>query len=119
MRFRGIIGLLSVFSMAHFALVGSDLVCAKHSVAQGSQSSDAMPGMDHGPGQQSPVGKLPCKIPARADCCQAVASCAPSVAVASVVAIADALILSSTVPSSIDDVPLSRIAAPEPPPPKA
>ena len=118
MRLRRIFCVLVTFTMAHLAVVGSDLVCAKHSVTQVAQADVAMPGMDHG--QTGHHGdQPPCKTPARADCCQAVASCAVSVAIASVVAVADAPPMSSAVLASIDNVPLSRVAAPDPPPPKA
>lgn len=119
MRLRGILGVFVTFTMAHLALVGSDLVCAKHGVAPTAQPGDAMPGMDHGQPAGQTGDKQPCKTPTRADCCQAVASCAPSMAMASVVAIAEAPMMSSAALAFIGQIPLSRVAAPDPPPPKA
>ena len=119
MRLRGILGVFVTFTMAHLALVGGDLVCAKHAVARAAQPGDAMPGMDHGQPAGQTGDKQPCKTPTRADCCQAVASCAPSIAMASVVVVSEASMMSSATHASIDSVPLSRVAAPDPPPPKA
>ena len=75
-----------------------------------------MPGTDHHDGTGSE--KEPCNIPSRADCCQAVTSCAPSLSLAVVVTSLDVVRDHAAQPPSIDELPLTRLIPPDPPPPK-
>jgi hypothetical protein len=116
MGLRKPFGLLAMLTMANLAFAGSDLVCAKHSDGHHAAAESPMPGTDHHDGTSSE--KDPCNIPSRADCCQAVTSCAPSLSLAAVVTSFDMLADHSQRPRSIDEVPLTRLIPPDPPPPK-
>jgi hypothetical protein len=110
-----------MFVMFHLTLVGPDDVCAEH--GRGAHSAQ-MPGhhaagdaaidrMSHGESDRS------CQTPSSAHCCEAVTSCAVTLAVAER-AIAPATPAGrGGVPAAVTSALLSRSLAPEPPPPKA
>jgi hypothetical protein len=104
-----------MLTMANLAFASSNPVCAKHTGGHHASES-SMPGTDHHDGTGSEKG--PCNIPSRADCCQAVTSCAPSLSLAAVISSLDAIRDHAGQPSSIDEVPLTRLIPPDPPPPK-
>ena len=116
---RRLLGILVLASMSHLVVAGSDLVCATHGhhvVAE--QAPESMPGMhQHDGGGQSE--KERCKVPARSDCCEAMTTCSANAALVSAVD-ADALTsYDAGHLAFVADAPLTRIIAPDPPPPKA
>jgi hypothetical protein len=58
-------------------------------------------------------------VPTRSDCCEAMTSCAASVALASVVEDDAPLQQGAGVAAFLANAPLTRIVPPDPPPPKA
>src|SRR5215470_8525972 len=81
------LGLLMIASMLHLVMVESDSACAKH----GAAPAATMAGMPDHPAPAHPTsspseGRGDCHTPVVPDCCSAVASCAPSIAPATVVA---------------------------------
>jgi hypothetical protein len=116
MGLRRSAGLLVLLTMANLAFAGSHLVCERHSGGHHAAAESTMPATDHHDGTTS--DKDPGNVPARADCCQAVTSCAPGLSLAVVVASFEAVPDRSPLPRSIDEVPLTHLIPPDPPPPK-
>jgi hypothetical protein len=117
MGLRKLSGLLLLLTMANLAAASGDLTCAKHAGGHEAAPESAAPGMDHHVGSESPE-KEPCNVPARSDCCAAMTSCAPSVSLAVIVANVEAPGGHDGQPRSTDEVPLTRLIPPDPPPPK-
>ena len=115
MGLRRLLGLGVLLTMANLAFASSDLVCAKHTGGHHATSESTMPATDHHDGTSE---KAPCDIPSRADCCQAVTSCAPSLSLIAVVTSFDAQQDRVQLPRSTDEVALTRLIPPDPPPPK-
>ena len=89
-----------------------------------------MPGHRHAMvGQQDRVASVhgdaattndqPCKTPARAECCQAMTSCAISAAFARGDRLASVSLPRDVIEPGMMRVPLSPITSPDPPPPRA
>ena len=116
MGLRRLSGLLLVLTMANLAFVGSDVVCAKHAGGHHAAPTSASTDMNHHDGDTQP--NEPCNIPARSDCCQMVTSCAPSMSLAAAVSDLDEVFTHHEQPRSIDELPLTRLIPPDPPPPK-
>jgi hypothetical protein len=118
MRLRKSLGLLLTFSMAHLAMVTGNPACEKPE-SKAAQPADmanmhhAVPA-DHGSAPQ----KEPCDAPASGKCCEAVTSCAVAITLPSAMRLQEMPRVASFVAASIDEIPLSRVVAPDPPPPK-
>jgi hypothetical protein len=119
MWLRKSLGLLLAFTMAHVAMVGSDLGCDRH--AAGATHAADMGAMHHdeGTAQHTAPDKKPCDVPASPKCCEAVTSCAIAVTLGSSAVVYSIPSVATVVVSFADEIPLSRIVAPDPPPPKA
>ena len=119
MWLRRSFGLLLTFTMAHVAMVGSDLACDRH--GPGASPAADMAAMHHGDGASEHAGdntKKPCDVPASNRCCDAVTSCAVGATLAPAMSLHEMPLVASTFGPSIDEIPLSRVVAPDPPPPK-
>jgi len=115
------IGLISMLLMLHLSLVGSDMVCATHgavkahaggavhSAAHDHSDSSAVDASQQDDRETSPA-------PAR---CNGVMSCAPTIAIAAVTAVEDPSLVDAAHPAGPTTALLSRVIAPETPPPKA
>ena len=121
---RRTLGLLSMLFMVHLTLAGSDPVCAKHGSASAmamdtdaSGSSDA----DHHSHSAQSHGEQQdqCEIPVTEDCCNAVTSCSPTIVIESMSAAAEPRPAVDGRPTSHHVTLLSRVTAPETPPPRA
>jgi hypothetical protein len=117
MWLRKLSGLLLMLTLANLAVASSDLVCAKHAGGHQAAPESGAPDMDHHAGSDSPETHR-CNLPARSDCCAAMISCAPSVSLAAAVTGFDAPTAHVAQPGSTDEVPLTRLIPPDPPPPK-
>jgi len=102
-------------AMLHLSVARVDAACAMHDGAPAESSHE---GMQHGDAH-APAEKVPCETPASADCCQALASCAPALGIAEGADVVTPLIVHATIAAVVSERPLSRSRAPEPPPPKA
>jgi hypothetical protein len=121
---RRVTALLSSLLMLQLSFAASDLVCARHdggtatgnhhSAAHAAAASDATHQSHHA--VDAPKS---CEVPARSDCCAALASCGPSIGMLASTREHDAHAINVRVDASVADTPLSLIPAPEPPPPKA
>ncbi len=103
------------------ALAGPDYACANHG-RESQPSADIHRSSEHAMGRSgthhdSP--RVPCKTSGSVRCCEAVASCAVTLAVTTpdrAPVVADA---ASGVPVTADGTLLARAVGPEPPPPKS
>jgi hypothetical protein len=118
MWLRKVSGLLLTLTMAHLAVAGNDLVCARHAGGHHAAAETAMPGMDHHglAGDQAP--EKPCNAPARSDCCEAVTTCAAAISLGTTIVSLEPAAAEHARPISADEVLLSRLIPPDPPPPK-
>jgi hypothetical protein len=135
-----IVGLLTMGFMAHLSLVGTDLVCATHAGPHSAMahsaygmSAAAMGEMDSGVMQEEAAyasltlvsasahasDDAPCQIPSTVHCCDAMTGCALTLAVTKVADARQLPARSEGVAIAAAFAPLSRLTAPEPPPPKA
>lgn len=108
--------------MAHLSLVGTDLACAKHGVAKAPDAhaahSTARHHVSHS-GRGASQQQDDCETPATPDCCSAVTSCAPTIAIGEVTSVDQTPLVDASRPVGTATAPLSRVVAPETPPPKA
>ena len=119
MWLRKSLGLLLTFTMAHVAMVGSDLACDRHE--PGATHAAGMANMHHGDAATEHQGasrKAPCDVPASNKCCEAVTSCAVEVTLSPSMTLHEMPLVASAFAPSVDEIPLSRVVAPDPPPPK-
>ena len=122
---RRALGFVSMLLMLHLTLVGSDRVCAKHGVdatAAAMHGSSAHSGMSHEqnhPAQTHGEQKEQCETPISQDCCSALTSCSPTIVVASATTVVRAMSADADRPLGPQSSMLSRVPAPEPPPPRA
>ena len=118
MWLRKTLGLLLTFTMAHSAVVGRDVACEKHSSHAAQAVTDHMhSGAADANGETVPH-KVPCDIPATTKCCDVVTSCAVAFALTSPLDLQRQPIVAAAIFSRIVEIPLSRLVAPDPPPPK-
>ena len=104
--------------MFHLALVGSDFACAKH--AQTSAAS--MPGMPNHQGhpvQSHGEGTGDCHTPVTPDCCSAITSCSTTIGPVNNGVGAPMIGRREADTWGTRDVGISRVIAPETPPPRA
>jgi hypothetical protein len=134
MKSRRLLALLTSVAMLHLSVVAGDAACATHggathhgATAGMETTSHLMRTADHV--ERSAVSSddftatrtlPPCEIPTQAHCCDALAGCGISGALAQVGDGADAAITAAVrMRVAPDDAPASFAPAPEPPPPKA
>jgi hypothetical protein len=126
-------GALGCLLVLHLSLVAGDLACGSHAAASPEAAVAAAPTAaagahgahhQHGgaaasdAGQGHDDGDEPCKTPSRDRCCEALASCTVQIAFAAAAEMAAAPGSDSALLDN-EAAPVSRAAAPEPPPPKA
>jgi hypothetical protein len=123
MAARRVAGIAVALLMMHLTFVGADFACAQHGTTSAVGHEHAMA---HHQAHAIAVhvedagsGQPPCEIPSQPQCCQALTSC-------TIAAALDGDSRSTSVPfahvgiaSALMRAPLSRIVAPDPPPPKA
>ena len=109
--------------LLHLNLVASDLVCAQHH-EMSNAAAEVMP-QHHAPAGATRASSMTdgdkdaCQVPARADCCHAMASCTVSLGLgSSPLDVAPPTVIGSAATVSLD-APISFGFAPESPPPKA
>jgi hypothetical protein len=99
----------------------ADVACARHDVpsspvaAQGQASEHAHHASS---GTPEPVPEQECETPVQAECCQALTSCSVFLDLDDTALDHDSPAADS-MPVKLTEMPRSRIAAPEPPPPRA
>ena len=109
--------------LLHLNLIASDLVCAQHR-EMSNAATDVMP-QHHAPAgvarasSMTDGAKDTCQVPARADCCHAMASCTVSLGLGSSPVDASPPTMKAAAATVSLNAPMSFAFAPEPPPPKA
>jgi hypothetical protein len=110
-----LIGLLSI----HLNFVGVDFTCAGHG-SSGSPSHDAAMPTHHAASHGAAATESEsCEIPARQDCCRAMASCAINVEIDTSAPAREVPFARGAVAAATMRLPLSQTSPPEPPPPRA
>jgi hypothetical protein len=111
--------------MLHLNVVRADRACsthAHHEMPTASQPEHDAHGSHTAPmhGTQATDADQSCDTPSQSDCCQALVSCSVVLGLnASARALTATPQNDGAVASALQRAPLSRIAAPEPPPPRA
>jgi hypothetical protein len=117
---RRFVGILTSICALYLTVGEVDAPCNDHS--RGSSASGAVMLHHDGPHKELPARQSdqpkPCKS-AATPCCVAMASCGTTIAAGASVPSTGFSLVSQIVPPSHSPQPPSRIAAPEPPPPKA
>ncbi len=115
------IGVILMLLMGHLTLVGTDSACAKHGSAMATAAHRAHSMAVHQIAHTTSAGspKDSCKIPARADCCAALASCAPALAPARVGTVDEHMLINAALPLAANTWTPAPLTAPETPPPRA
>ena len=109
--------------LLHLNLIASDLVCAQHH--EMSHAATEVVTKHHAPAGSTDKtivtdgDKDACQVPARADCCHAMASCAVSLGLGSSSLAAAPPTMNGAAATFSLDAPISFAFAPDPPPPKA
>jgi hypothetical protein len=118
---RRIVGLSLAAFMLHLNVERADLACAAHAqhasaaAAHTSRAHHSMPT----PGEHARTHRDGCETPAQPDCCQALATCSIALGIVADRSAAAPMTWHDGVRAVAQRVPLSRVTAPEPPPPKA
>jgi len=114
------IGVILMLLMGHLTFVGTDSACAKHGSAMATAGHRAHSPAVH---QISPSTtgspKDQCEIPARPDCCTALASCATTLAPAPVTPVDERMLITADLPAAAKMWTPAPLVAPETPPPRA
>ena len=128
MLLRRVLGLVTAAFMFHLNVIANDAACAKHPAAHAQaeleSNETAMPGMDMGRASGSAAsGNIaqpthPCETPVVPSCCRAMVSCSSVYVGNKSTADASRLKRAHFARSTIE-TPLSRLIAPDPPPPRA
>jgi hypothetical protein len=109
--------------LLHLNLIASDLACAQHhelsNVATGVMTQHHAQVGSTGKPSVTDGDKDACQVPARADCCHAMASCTVSLGLGSSSVAAPTQTMNGAVATLSLDAPISFAFAPDPPPPKA
>lgn len=116
-------------SLLHLNVVRADIACGTHDHAglpdhaagpQAVEHKDgAAPVLIHDGGPHVAANDQPCETPVQPQCCQALASCSPVFGAATESAIGHYLPPGGVALAALITLPLSLIATPDPPPPKA
>lgn len=113
MLLRQALGLMLCFTVTNLAVTGNSVPCPDHDGHEQAQAHASMPGMHHGPltdhSSDAPYDDALAKV----DCCQAVMSFAMGETRNE-----ESMPARGMLPRLVERVPLSRVVAPETPPPK-
>ena len=117
MRARSVVAALVLALTSHLWFSQAVAACATHSRQDATAANDKAASTHHE--SHSDRQRHQRDVPANFECCVAFASCGPSVALAPVYA--NATFLPAHLTNQLDVVPRpsSRVAAPDPPPPRA
>jgi hypothetical protein len=118
---RRFVALALAASMLHLSSVRADSACATHGEhSKGSAQmhhDDADSHSSHSPGPGDSKDKS-CETPSQPDCCQALASCSVALGFDGGARLAQHELAHAGVLAALTTAPLSRIATPDPPPPR-
>ncbi|MGH7636921.1 MAG: hypothetical protein ACREOK_04655 [Gemmatimonadaceae bacterium] len=122
MALKRIAAVLLALPLLHLNVARAAIACESHDEASADAQVDHEHGahVSHGPGheplsQQAPITG----DPDIAECCLALAACSLAFGTPGIQSLASSGLLQDDMPGVARRMPLSRISAPEPPPPKA
>ncbi len=100
-------------------VVANDLVCARHHTGASAVGAEMAHHAMHGRTNHATESGTRCKIPARSDCCGAMASCAVTIGAAASTHTEPPPVARVALTNDGGDAPAMPALSPEPPPPKA
>jgi hypothetical protein len=110
--------------MLQLSFAAGDLACATHDSGSSSPkhqhtsaAASAATAIHHS--ADGVDSSKSCEVPARSDCCAALASCGPSIGIAATIQAEEIASIDVNTDSHTFDTPASLTTSPEPPPPKA
>src|SRR5256885_10741623 len=111
------IAFVSMLLMAHLSFVGNDWACAKHGSAMASPAHRAHSAASHQAQKTTSLGSPndQCEIPARADCCSALASCATTLIPAALTHVDERMLIKADLPAAANMSTPAPLIAPETP----
>jgi hypothetical protein len=120
---RRLTGITTWVLLLRLNFVASDLVCARHH----EMRDEVMPSMmqHHAPTNGTPNSGVTdgdneaCRVPARVDCCHAMASCAVTLGIGALPLALQPLTVCAAAATRGSGIPISFAVPPDPPPPKA
>lgn len=118
---RRFVALALAASMLHLSSVRVDSACATHGEHSTGSAQvhhvdvDSHASESHVPGASTDKS---CETPSQPDCCQALASCSVALGFDGAARLAQHGLAHAGVLAALTNVPLSRIATPDPPPPR-
>ena len=118
---RRFIALVLSASLLHLSSARADDACTEHSAATGATPThheSVAPG-DHLAHSAEAIEEEACETPALPECCQALATCSITLGSQGSPRVDEAHRLHASVVAALETAPLSRVATPDPPPPKA
>lgn len=120
---RRLSGLITGLLMLHLTFVGADFACADHGNRPAQAREHTMGHHEHHVAaahvEAAIATEHPCETPTQPECCHAMTSCAISAAFERGTRSDLVPLLRDVIEPALTRVPLSRITAPDPPPPKA
>ena len=100
--------------MVHLSVARADVACAAHGAHQGNPAAQ----QDHSDAGDHAPHDTRCDTPSQQDCCEALASCSVILGPGGDTHVAQRADAIDRVISAAVLAPLSRVAAPDPPPPR-
>ena len=118
---RRFIALIVSAALLHLSSARADAVCVQHDAhagaTAGAHQESTGPLHDHADAAKS-IDDEACETPTLPECCQALATCSTTLGDQGSLRVDHSYSLHASVDAALESAPLSRVASPEPPPPK-
>ena len=118
---RRFIALVLSASLLHLSSARADAACTEHGTAPGATPAthheSAASTNHHGHSGDASEDEA-CKTPALPECCQALATCSVTLGSQASLRVDEIHLLHVSVVAALQRAPVSRVATPDPPPPK-
>lgn len=114
-------------SLLHLNVVRADVACSHHEADSAPAQQAGHPVLPHHdvaetttpPSDGHTEHPTPCDTPTQTDCCQALASCTPGMAITAEMFVAINGLPHDDSIGAFIEMPLGRVTTPDPPPPRA
>jgi hypothetical protein len=118
---RRFIALILSTSLLQLSLARADAVCTEHGTAPGAPPAhhESVPIGDPHVHSAEAMEDEACETPTLPECCQALATCSITLGSQASLRVDETRLLHVRVVAALETAPLSRVATPDPPPPKA
>lgn len=118
---RRVIALVLSASLLHLSSARADAVCTEHGTATGATPAahheSAAPNDHHAHSAQA-IEDEACETPTLPECCQALVTCSITLGSQASLRVDQSHLLHASVVAALEKAPASRVATPDPPPPK-